>query len=64
MTQKRFRINNKLSKLNDDDRSNLVGLLVKAGYTVRIGKERPGNKGQTKYFVEYWEEADDEQIEN
>ena len=51
MTQTRFRINNRLSKLNDDDRSNLVGLLVKAGYTVRIGKERPGNKGQTKYFV-------------
>ncbi|MCR5791362.1 MAG: hypothetical protein K6G83_15875 [Lachnospiraceae bacterium] len=64
MKRQRFRINNLLSKLNDEDRSVLVGLLVKSGYAVRIGKERPGNKGQTKYFVEYWEEKDDEQIEN
>lgn len=26
---------------------------------VRIGKERPGGKGQTMYFVEYWVEGDD-----
>lgn len=56
----RNRINNLLFKLNDEDRNSLVQLLAKAGYAVRIGKERPGGKGQTKYFVEYWEEKDNE----
>ena len=54
----RYRIHNLLGKVNDDDRQSLVSLLCKSGYSVRIGKERPGNKGQTKYFVEYWEESD------
>lgn len=34
-----------------------------AGYAVRIGKERPGGKGQTMYFVEYWVEGDDTSAE-
>lgn len=55
--QKRHKIRNLLQKLNDEDRNTLVCLLAKAGYAVRIGKERPGGKGQTMYFVEYWEEA-------
>lgn len=54
--EKRQRIDNLLSKLNDEDRNSLCCLLIKAGYTVRIGKERPNGKGATKYFVEYWEE--------
>lgn len=41
----------------------LCCLLVKAGYAVRIGKERPGGKGQTMYFVEYWVEGDDTNAE-
>jgi hypothetical protein len=53
----RHKIRNRLQKLNDDDRNQLVCLLAKAGYSVRIGKERPGGKGQTMYFVEFWEEA-------
>lgn len=57
--QKRHKIRNILQKLNDEDRNTLVCLLAKAGYAVRIGKERPGGKGQTMYFVEYWEEAVD-----
>ncbi len=59
----RSRIENLLGKINDDDRQALVGLLCKAGYSVRIGKERIGSKGQTRYFVEYWKEADDVQME-
>lgn len=55
----RHRIKNLLQKLNDEDRNSLCCLLVKAGYAVRIGKERPGGKGQTMYFVEYWVEGDD-----
>lgn len=54
--QERHKIRNLLHKLNDEDRNTLVCLLAKAGYAVRIGKERPSGKGQTMYFVEYWEE--------
>ena len=59
MQQKRQRIYSLMGKINDDDRNLLCCLLVKAGYAVRIGKERPGGKGQTKYYVEYWVEGDD-----
>ncbi len=62
--QERHKIKNLLMKLNDEDRNTLVCLIAKAGYAVRIGKERPGGKGQTMYFVEYWEETEDEQIRN
>lgn len=55
----RQRIYNLLSKLNDEDRNSLCCLLIKAGYAARIGKERPNGKGQTKYFVEFWEEKDE-----
>ena len=54
--KERSRIYNLLCKMNDEDRSQLCCLLIKSGYAVRIGKERPGGRGQTKYFVEYWEE--------
>ncbi len=52
----RQKISNLLNKLNDDDRTNLCCLLLKAGYAARIGKEKVGPKGKTTYFVEYWEE--------
>lgn len=55
----RTRIKNLLMKLNDEDRNMLCCLLIKAGYAVRVGKERPGGKGQTMYFVEFWEESGD-----
>lgn len=58
--QGRHKIKNLLTKLNDEDRNTLCCLLIKAGYAARIGKERPGGKGQTMYFVEYWEETEDE----
>lgn len=55
----RQRVRNLLMKLNDDDRNQLCCLLIKSGYAVRIGKERPGGKGQTMYFVEFWEEKNE-----
>ncbi len=58
--KERSRIHNLLCKMNDEDRSQLCCLLIKSGYAVRIGKERPGGRGQTKYFVEYWEENENE----
>lgn len=52
----KHKIKNLLQKLNDEDRNTLCCLLIKAGYAARIGKERPGSKGKTMYFVEFWEE--------
>ena len=56
----RQRIYNLSGKLNDDDRQELVTKLAKAGYAVRIGRKRQGNKGAYQYFVEFWEENQDE----
>lgn len=39
---------------NAEDRQALASLLIKAGYSVRIGKDKP--KNTTVYFVEFWEE--------
>lgn len=46
----------KAQKFNDADFQAIAGLLIKAGYTVRIGRERPAGKdtGAWTYFVEYW----------
>lgn len=52
----RQRIYSPLNKLNDEDRQALACLLIKAGYTVRIGKEKPEGSKTYIYFVEYWEE--------
>ena len=43
--------------LNEEDRLTIARLLIKAGYSVRIGyREIPGNaKGKKEYIVEYWE---------
>ena len=40
-------------QLNSDDRLELARLLIKAGYTVRIGKEKIPGKNRNIYFVEY-----------
>lgn len=58
----RYRIKNLLQKLNDEDRNALCCLLIKAGYAARIGKERREGSRQTMYFVEFWEEKDNESI--
>ena len=39
--------------LNEADRLELGRLLIKAGYTVRLGSEKQNNK--TVHFVEFWE---------
>ena len=59
MEKRRDRIYNFLGKINDEDRNTLVCLLAKAGYAVRIGKEKLEGKRQTVYFVEYWREDND-----
>lgn len=47
--------------LNEQDRLELARLLVKAGYTVRLGREKPQGKvnAQYAYFVEFTEGEQD-----
>lgn len=40
--------------LREDEWLEMARLLIKAGYTVRIGKEKPEGKSQTVKFIEYW----------
>ena len=40
--------------LNEAERLELGKLLIKAGFTVRVGSET--KNGRTVYFVEFWEE--------
>ncbi len=41
--------------LNEEDRLEIARLLVKAGYIVRLGKEKQGNKNSYTHYVEYAE---------
>lgn len=44
---------------NEEDRLKIATLLLKAGYSVKIGRQQipdSGNKKQMEYTVEYWEE--------
>lgn len=52
--------------LNEEDRLKIANLLVKAGYSVKIGyREIPGNaKGKKEYVVEYWEKEHGKKLTN
>lgn len=52
--------NVKSGGLNEADRLEIARLLIKAGYTVRIGKEKPGNSRTYSHFVEYLVEDEHE----
>jgi hypothetical protein len=43
-----------VAPFNHEKRLELAKLLVEAGFSARVGKEK--NDGKTVYFVEYWEE--------
>ena len=47
----------KNGKLNAEDRLEIAKLLIKAGYTVRVGREKPPGKRSYVYFVEYTEDG-------
>lgn len=52
-------ITQRVGALNSEDRLELARLLIKAGYAVKIGKEKTAGKpNSTIHFVEYW--ADNE----
>ena len=44
----------KPNSLNDNDRTELATLLLKAGFCVKKGCEKQGNK--SVYYVEFWTE--------
>jgi hypothetical protein len=43
----------KNGQLNNDDRLEIARLLIKAGYTVKIGKDKIPGKNRNIYFIEY-----------
>lgn len=45
----------KNGSLNEADRLEIAKLLIKAGYTVRIGSETPQGSKTKKHFVEFSE---------
>ncbi|HBG2457539.1 resolvase [Clostridioides difficile] len=45
--------------LNEQDRLELLRLLGKAGYTVKIAREKQNSKTTYTYFVEYTEEHEE-----
>ena len=45
----------KNNALNENDRLQLATLLIKAGYSVRLGREKKANSSANIYYVEYWE---------
>lgn len=48
----------KQGALNEQERLELAKLLIKAGYTVRLGTEiLPNSKNSKRYFVEFYEEG-------
>lgn len=55
--------NQKGNALNENDRLELARLLIKAGYSVRMGREKPQGKQNAAYinFVEYWEASNNDQ---
>lgn len=48
----------KNGNLNEADRLELARLLIKAGYTVRVGKDKIPGKNRNYYYVEYEEDKD------
>ena len=44
----------KANSLNEQERLEIARLLLKAGFSVRVGNEKQGNR--TVSFVEYWQE--------
>lgn len=45
----------KNNALSANDRLAIAQLLIKAGYAVKIGREKKDNSSTYVYFVEYWE---------
>ena len=51
----------KFAKLNEQDRLQLAALLIKAGYTVRITKEKLPGKTANIICTEFWGQVEEQQ---
>ena len=49
---------NRIEVADKEDRSVLAAILVKNEYSVRLVKERPANRTNYKYFIEFWKEGE------
>ncbi len=49
----------RIDVLNPEDRQQVAAILVKNGYTVRLGREKNG-KSRTTIFVEFWRDSDEQ----
>ncbi len=58
MDKQRIYLEGTFSEINKEERITLCGLLIKAGYAVRIGRERRGSQNKYYYYVEYWRETE------
>lgn len=57
MDKQRIYVASACTELDKVERMELCRLLVKAGYTVRFGRERRDGKNVYEYFVEYWRDG-------
>lgn len=48
----------RIDVLNPEDRQQVAAILVKNGYTVRLGKEKIGKR--TTVFIEFWRDSDEQ----
>jgi len=48
-------IEQKYGRLNEDERLEIGRLLLKAGYQVKLGREKPPGKRTNVYYIEYKE---------
>lgn len=52
--EKQVIVPSKYGTWNEEDRLEMVRLLAKAGYAVRIGKRKKAGQNVNEIFVEYW----------
>lgn len=50
----------KQGSLNESERLEIARLLIKAGYTVKLDREKRNQNSRTyTYFIEFWEDKED-----
>ena len=52
--------NQRFGALNESDRLTIAQLLIKAGYTVRLTKEKDGAKASYNHYIEFFEDKETE----
>lgn len=55
-----MKIYSKPGTLNETERLEIARLLIKAGYTVKLGKDKVKGKTTYVHHIEYWEHKGEE----